>query len=95
MYVCKCVYMYVYVCMYVCMYMYINIYEYIYIYIYIYRYIYWNLSPTIEIVNGQTECTNWSTWKYLFHIVVKSLTRILYRSMSSGDISSNEKNVYI
>ena len=57
-------------------------------------YIYINLNPTIEIVKASnaTEWTNCFRRKYLFHIVVKSLTRILYRSMPSGDICSNEKN---
>ena len=61
-------------------------------------YIYINLNPTIEIVKAlkhllnATEWTNCFRRKYLFHIVVKSLTRILYRSMPSGDICSNEKN---
>ena len=80
------------------------VYMYIYIYIYIYMYVcicvcmyvrvYVTIvNPTIEIVNGQTERTNCCRRKYLFHIVVKSLTGILYRSISSGDICSNEENV--
>ena len=62
-----------------------------------YIYIYLNLNPTIEIVKASkhflnaTEWTNCFRRNYLFHIVVKSLTRILYRSMPSGDICSNEK----
>ena len=61
-------------------------------------YIYINLNPTIEIVKASKHLLNATEWtncfrrKYLFHIVVKSLTRILYRSMPSGDICSNEKN---
>ena len=62
-----------------------------------YIYIYLNLNPTIEIVKASkhflnaTEWTNCFRRNYLFHIVVKSLTRILYRSMPSGDICRNEK----
>ena len=96
-YICVCMYMYMYICVYVCMYaciyvcmyvyicIYIYMYVYMYVYIYIYIYIYLNLNPTTE------KLTNCFRQKYLFHIVVKSLTRILYRSMSSGDIFSNVK----
>ena len=57
-----------------------------------------NLNPTTEIVEASkhllnaTEWTNCFRQNYLFHIVVKSLTRILYRGMPSGDIRSNEEN---
>ena len=84
--VCICMYMYVYVCVcvYVCVYVYLCVC--IYIYIYIYIHIYLNLNPATA-----EKLTNCFRQKYLFHIVVKSLTRILYRSMSSGDICSNVK----
>ena len=58
---------------------------------------YLNLYPTTEIGKASrhllnaTEWTNYFRRKYLFHKVVKSLTRILYRSMPSRDICSNEK----
>ena len=94
MYMCMCICMHVCMCirnMYVCMYVCIYVCVYISMYIYVCVW-YINLNPTIEIVDGQTEWTNCFRQKYLFHVVVKSLTRILYRSMSSGDIYSNEKN---
>ena len=90
-YLCVCVYVCMYICMYVHIYVYIYIYMYVYmyvcmyIYIYIYIYIYLNLNPTTE------KLTNCFRRKYLFHIMVKSLTRIPYRTMSSGDIYSNVK----
>ena len=98
-YICVCMYMYMYICVYVCMYacIYVCMYIYMYIYIcmyicmyvcmyvYIYIYIYLNLNPTTE------KLTNCFRRKYLFHIMVKSLTRIPYRTMSSGDIYSNVK----
>ena len=74
--------------MYMCMCVHVCLYVYMYMYIYIYV----NLNTTIEIGNRQTERTNCFRRKYLFHIVVKSLTRILYRSMPSEDICNNEKN---
>ena len=73
------------VLMIVCMYVYMYVCMYVYIYIYIYIYIYLNLNPTTE------KLTNCFRRKYLFHIMVKSLTRIPYRTMSSGDIYSNVK----
>ena len=96
-YICVCMYMYMYICVYVCMYaciyvcMYVYICIYIYvciyvcIYIYIYIYIYLNLNPTTE------KLTNCFRRKYLFHIMVKSLARIPYWTMSSGDICSNAR----
>ena len=79
---CICIYIYTYI--YICMCVYVCMYVRVYVTI---------VNPTIEIVNGQTERTNCCRRKYLFHIVVKSLTGILYRSISSGDICSNEENV--
>ena len=76
-------YVYVYIYTYICMCLYVCMYVCVYVTI---------VNPTIEIVNGQTERINCFRQKYLFHIVVKSLTKILYRSISSGDICSNEKN---
>ena len=68
------------------------------IYVYnIYIYIYINLNPTIKIVKASKHLLNATEWtncfrrRYLFHIVLKSLTRVLYRSMPSGDICSDEK----
>ena len=58
---------------------------YVYMYVYIYIYIYINLNSTTE------KLTNCFRRKYLFHIMVKSLTRIAYWTMSSGDICSNVK----
>ena len=92
-YICVCMYMYMYmyVCVYVCMYaciyvcMYIYVYIYVCIYVCIYIYIYINLNSTTE------KLTNCFRRKYLFHIMVKSLTRIAYWTMSSGDICSNVK----
>ena len=90
-YICVCMYMYMYICVYVCMYaciyvcMYIYMYIYIYVCIYVCMYIYINLNPTTE------KLTNCFRRKYLFHIMVKSLTRIPFRTMSSGDIYSNVK----
>ena len=92
-YICVCMYMYmymyicVYVCMYACIYvcMYIYVYIYVCIYVCIYIYIYINLNSTTE------KLTNCFRRKYLFHIMVKSLTRIAYWTMSSGDICSNVK----
>ena len=78
-YLCVCVY----VCMHICMYIYVYIYVCIYVCIYIYIYI--NLNSTTE------KLTNCFRRKYLFHIMVKSLTRIAYWTMSSGDICSNVK----
>ena len=72
--VCICMYMYVHVC--VCVYVFVYVYlcVCVYIYIYIYIYIYLNLNPrTAE------KLTNCFRQKYLFHIVVNPLTRILYR----------------
>ena len=80
-YLCVCVY----VCMHICMYVYICIYICMYICMYIYIYIYINLNSTTE------KLTNCFRRKYLFHIMVKSLTRIAYWTMSSGDICSNVK----
>ena len=56
------------------------------------------MNPTIEIVNASKHLLNATQWtncfrrKYLYHLVIKSLTRILNRSKPSGDIYSNEKN---
>ena len=67
------------------------------IYIYIYIYIYINLNHRINIVKAlkhllnATEWTNCFRRRYLFQIVLKSLTRVLYRSTPSGDICSHEK----
>ena len=80
-YLCVCVY----VCMHICMYVYICIYICMYICMYIYIYIYINLNSTTE------KLTNCFRRKYLFHIMVKSLTRISHWTMSSGDICSNVK----
>ena len=95
-YVCIYIHIYVYVCTYiymcvcVCMYMCICICMYVCVYIYIYTYL--SLNPAIEIFAASNHLLNATEWinrfrrKYLFHIVVKSLNRILYRSMPSGDI---------
>ena len=88
-FVCACICICISVCMCVCMhaYMYVCIYMYIYMYVYmyVYIYIYINLNSTTE------KLTNCFRRKYLFHIMVKSLTRIPYWTMSSGDICSNVK----
>ena len=88
-FVCACICICISVCMCVCMhaYMYVCIYMYIYMYVYmyVYIYIYINLNSTTE------KLTNCFRRKYLFHIMVKSLTRIAYWTMSSGDICSNVK----
>ena len=58
---------------------------------------YINLNPTIKIVKASKHLLNATEWtncfrrRFLFHIVLKSLTRLLYWSMPSGDICSNEK----
>ena len=84
-YLCVCVYVCMHICMYVYICIYICMYICMYIYIYIYIYIYKNLNSTTE------KLTNCFRRKYLFHIMVKSLTRIPYWTMSSGDTCSNVK----
>ena len=59
---------------------------------YICIYIYIEIAKAPKHLLNATEWTNCFRRKYLFHIVVKSLSRILYRSMPSRDICSNEKN---
>ena len=65
--------------------------------IYIYIYIYINFNHRINIVKALKHLLNVTEWtncfrrRYLFQIVLKSLTRVLYRSTPSGDICSHEK----
>ena len=85
-------YMYVHIYIYVCVCVCICVYVYVCMCVCIYIYTYLSLNPAIEIFAASNHLLNATEWinrfrrKYLFHIVVKSLNRILYRSMPSGDI---------